>query len=174
MNKKDFKNISMGGRLAYQLMCAERYFSFKHPTIDFKELFKLLWQVTNGMWWDTFSALIIELEPSYMLEQDNYEDEEWLKLTKEQYNLFKPIIQTFDEEDEAFMETLKDQAEVYAYTIVPKDTSESIDIIFESIQLLLDNNLELPDINLIKFSTIDQFNGWGDKFDGTKLSIILK
>ena len=33
--------------------------------------------------------------------------------------------------------------------------------------------IELPDIKLVEFSTIDQRNGWGDHFDGTKLSIIL-
>ena len=174
MTKKDFKTISMNGRMAYQLMCAERYFTYKHPKLDFKELFKLLWQVTNGMWWDTFSAYIIELEPSFMLEKENYEDDEWLHLTKTQHDLFKPLISEFDEEDEEFMETLKDQAEVYAYTVVPKDTSESINIIFETIDFLKNNNIELPDFSLVQFSTIDQFNGWGDKFDGTKLSLILK
>ena len=109
-----------------------------------------------------------------MLEKENYEDDEWLHLTKTQYDLFKPLISEFDEEDEEFMETLKDQAEVYAYTVVPKDTSESINIIFETIDFLKKNNIELPDFSLVQFSTIDQFNGWGDKFDGTKLSLILK
>ena len=42
------------------------------------------------------------------------------------------------------------------------------------VKALKKNNIELPDFSLVQFSTIDQFNGWGDKFDGTKLSLILK
>ena len=173
MIKKDFKNISMSGRLAYQLMCAERYFMYKHPNEDFTELFKLLWPVTNDMYWDTFSGYIIELDKSCLFEYQTYEEQRWLYLTKEQYNMFKPLIQKFDQEDEDFMETLKDQAEVYAYTIVPKNNKESIDIVFESIKYLKKYDIELPDVNLISFSSIEEFNGWGNNFDGTKFSIIL-
>ena len=173
MNKKDFKNISMVGRLAYQLMCAERYFTYKYPNEDFTELFKLLWPVTNGMYFDTFSGYIVEIEPSCMLEFDSYEEQEWMYLTKEQYDIFKPLIQKFDQEDEDFLETLKDQIDVYAYSVVPKDTSESIDIVFDTIKFLKRHNILLPDIKLVEFSTIDQRRGWGDHFDGTKLSIIL-
>ena len=43
----------------------------------------------------------------------------------------------------------------------------SIDIIFDTIEILIQNNIELPDIKLVEFSTINQFNGWGDPFDGT-------
>ena len=60
MNKKDFENISMNGRLAYQLMCVERYLVSKYPNKDFTKLMELLWQVTNGMYWDTFSGYLIE------------------------------------------------------------------------------------------------------------------
>jgi hypothetical protein len=173
IKKKDFKNISMNGRLAYQLMCAERFFTTKYPEKDFKELFSLLWQVTNGMYWDTFSGYLIELEKSNFFEFETYEEQSWLYVTKEQYDLFKKLIQEFDDEDEKLLETLKDQTEVYCYTIVPKNTHESIDIIFETISLLLKYHIPLPDINLISFSTIDQRHSWGNHFDGTKFSIIL-
>ena len=173
MNKKDFKNISMAGRLAYRLICAEKYFTYKYPNEDFTELFKLLWPATNGMYWDTFSIYLIELDKSCLLEFDSYEEQEWMYLTKEQYDTFKPLIQKFDQEDEDFLETLKEQTEVYAYTVVPKDTSESIDIVFDTIKFLKRHKIPLPDIKLVDFSTIDQRRGWGDLFDGTKLSIIL-
>ncbi len=174
MNKKDFKNISMTGRIAYQLMCAERYFINKYPNENFKELFSILWPVTDGMYFDTFSNYITELKPTYMLEKENYEDDDWLVLTKEQYELLKPLIQKLDQEDEDLMDTLKDQAEVYAYSVVPKNTNESIDIIYETMKYLKKYNIDLPDIKLLEFSSITQKNGWGDSFDGSKLSIIIK
>lgn len=173
MNKKDFNNISMSGRLAYQLLCVEKYFIAKYPEKNFKDLFSLLWQVTNEMYFDTFSGYLIELNKSCFFEFDTYEEQEWLYITKEQYNLFKNLISELDDTDESILETLKDQAEVYAYTVVPENTKESIDIIFDTIAFLKQEGIELPDIKLVEFSTIDQKNGWGDPFDGSKLSIIL-
>lgn len=173
MNKKDFNNISMNGRIAYQLMCVERYFTNKYPEKDFTKLFELLWPVTNGMYWDKFSGYITELEPSYMLEFNSYEENEWGDITKEQYEVLKPIISGLDETDEAILETLKEQAEVYAYTVVPENTKESIDIIFETIEFLKNESIKLPELSDVSFSTINQFNGWGNPFDGTKLSIVL-
>jgi len=173
MNKKDFKYISMSGRIAYQLLCVEKYFIAKYPEKDFKDLFSLLWQVTNEMYFDTFSGYLIELNKSCFFEFKTYEEQQWLYITKNQFDLFKELVSEFDEDDENILETLKDQAEVYAYTVVPENTKESIDIVFDTIEFLKQEKIELPDIKLVEFSTINQNNGWGDQFDGTKLSIIL-
>jgi hypothetical protein len=173
IKKKDFKNISMNGRLAYQLMCVERYLLHQYPTLDFKPMFEILWQVTNGMYWDTFSDYIIDMEPQYFLECKTYEEQEWLTLTKKEYDTLYPIISKLGSDVDDLFETLKDQTFVYAYTIVPKNTHESIDIIFETISFLLKYHIPLPDIKLISFSTIDQRHSWGNHFDGTKFSIIL-
>ena len=173
MNKKDFNNISMNGRLAYQLMCVERYLLKKYPDIDFKPIFEIFWQVTNGMYWDTFSEYVIDFEPNKFLEFEKFEDQGWCVITKDLYDTVKPIISKLGDDVDDLFETLKDQTFVYAYTVVPKNTSESIDIIFDAIEFLKKENIELPDIKQVEFSTIDQRNGWGNHFDGTKLSIIL-
>lgn len=173
MNKKDFNNISMNGRLAYQLMCVERYLLTKYPKNDFTKLMQLLWQVTNGMYWDSFSDYVIDLEPSNLFEFDTYEEQEWLRLSKEEYDELIPCMNGLDNIVDDLFETLKEQTFVYAYTVVPKNTKESIDIVFDTIDFLKQDGIELPDIKLVEFSTIDQRNGWGDHFDGTKLSIIL-
>ncbi len=174
MNKKDFKNISMNGRLAYQLMCTESYLITKYPNKDFTELFKLFWQVTNGMYWDTFSDYVMDLEPSNMFEFKTYEEQQWLRLSKEEYDLLKPCIEGLDNGIDDLFETLKEQTFVYAYSVVPKNTKESIDIVFDTIKFLEKEHIPLPDIKKVEFSTIDQRDGWGDSFDGTKLSIVLK
>ena len=173
MNKKDYNNISMNGRLAYQLMCVERYLLTKYPKNDFTKLMQLLWQVTNGMYWDSFSDYVIDLEPSNLFEFDTYEEQEWLRLSKEEYDELIPCMKGLDNIVDDLFETLKEQTFVYAYTVVPENTKESIDIVFDTIDFLKQDGIELPDIKLVEFSTIDQRNGWGDHFDGTKLSIIL-
>lgn len=173
MNKKDFKNISMNGRLAYQLMCVERYLVSKYPNKDFTKLMELLWQVTNGMYWDTFSDYVMDLEPSTLFEFNTYEEQEWLRLSKEEYKELTPCMKGLDNVVDDLFETLKEQTFVYAYTEVPKNTKESIDIVFDTIKFLKQEKIKLPDVKLVEFSTIDQQDGWGNSFDGTKLSIIL-
>jgi len=173
MNKKDFNNISMNGRLAYQLMCVERYLLAKYPNKDFSKLMKLFWQVTNGMYWDTFSDYVMDLEPSNFFEYDTYEEQDWLRLSKSEYDELVFCMRDLNSEIDKLFETLKDQTFVYSYTVIPKDTKESINIIFDTIDILKKEKIDLPDIKYVNFSTIDQRNGWGNYFDGTKLSIIL-
>ncbi len=54
------------------------------------------------------------------------------------------------------------------------DGHESFEIIDEAEKVLTDHHIALPDHNLVRFSPSSEFNGWGYKFDGTHLSIILK
>lgn len=173
MRKKDFYNISMAGRLAYQLMCLERYLLTKYPDNNFQELMKLLWPATNGMFWDKFVGYVIELSPSYFMEFDSYEKQIWHDVSKELYDKMKPTISTLGSDIDELFELLKDQAYVFEGTGVQKPGIESINIIFETIKILKDNNIPIPDVKAVAFSTIDQFRGWGNKFDGTKLSRIL-
>ena len=107
MNKKDFNNISMNGRLAYQLMCVERYLLTKYPKNDFTKLMQLLWQVTNGMYWDSFSDYVIDLEPSNLFEFDTYEEQEWLRLSKEEYDELIPCMNGLDNIVDDFFKCLK-------------------------------------------------------------------
>lgn len=174
MNKKDFNNISMNGRLAYQLMCLESYLVGKYSDRDFTKLMSFLWQVTSDMWWNEFADYVMDLTPSALFEYNSYDKQEWLILSKEQYNELTPLLKDLDDEVSDLFGLLREQAYVYEGTIVPTNTKESIAIIFQTIEILENNNIKLPDIAKVQFSTIDQFNGWGDKFDGKKLSIILK
>ncbi len=174
MNKKDFNNISMNGRLAYQLMCLEKYLSTKYPTRDFSDLMSLLWQGTNGLYWNEFADYVMDLSPSNMTEFDSYEKQEWMILSKELYDTLFPCIQGLDSNVDSLFSTLKDQSYIYEGTVIPLPGKESIDIVFETIKILKENNISLPDISKVQFSTINQFNGWGNPFDGTTLSIIIK
>ena len=65
-------------------------------------------------------------------------------------------------------------AMVYSYTSIPGKGKESIDLIKKSIKILEENDIKLPDPKKIEFSSFDEKNGWGNNFDGTYLSIILK
>ena len=65
-------------------------------------------------------------------------------------------------------------ATIYAYTSIPGKGQESIKLVEKAITILKTNNIQPPDINEIEFCSFSEKNGWGEQFDGSKLSNILK
>lgn len=54
------------------------------------------------------------------------------------------------------------------------DGEESFIIIKETERVLESNGIILPDVNAVSFSNSSERNGWGNYFDGSFLSVILK
>ena len=62
---------------------------------------------------------------------------------------------------------------VYSYTVIPGIGRESIKLVEEAIKILKENGIELPDPDTVSFSRFSEKDGWGEPFDGKRLSIIL-
>ena len=65
-------------------------------------------------------------------------------------------------------------AMIYSYTSIPGKGKESINLVKKSIKILEDNGIEPPDPKEVEFSSFKEKNGWGNSFDGSELSVILK
>ena len=64
--------------------------------------------------------------------------------------------------------------EIYSFSNIPNHGKESIDILLKIIKSFKEQGIQIPDINKIEDMTFDERNGWGNRFDEKKLSIILK
>jgi len=62
---------------------------------------------------------------------------------------------------------------IYSYTSIPRKGKECSDLVKQAIKILEDNDIDLPKIKDVAFSPFEEKNGWGEPFDGTKLSCIL-
>ena len=173
INKKyDFKNISMIGRFAYAIMCAERYALAKYHKKNWKPLFKWMWKGTSEYfdeWWYHF----MEILPEYLYEFDNYKDADFEYLTEKDYNYYSDFLKDIDKNMEELLAIPGKIAMVYVDTSIPGNGKESIDLLRKAIKILEDNGIDLPDVKEIAFSSFKEKNGWGNNFDGTKLSLIL-
>ena len=146
MSKKlDFNNISMIGRFAYAVMCAEKYALAKYPEKDWRPLFSWMWQGTSD-YFDEWYYRFMEILPEYLYEFNSYKDADFEYLSEEDYNYYSEFLKDIDEN----METL---------LVIPTKISDS--------------DIDLPEIKDVAFSSFEEKNGWGEPFDGTKLSIIL-
>ena len=180
VNKESFYNISMNGRMAYAILCIEKYVSTLYPDKDWSPLSKKMWEVTCESW-DEWIDTFIEVIPQYLFEFDSYEESDFENLTKDEYELFVELFSGVSdgEYDDCsdkvgyIINSLKLLEEVYAYSTVPTVGEESIDIILSICAVLESDNVEVPPVELVEFSSFEERNGWGNQFNGEDLSIIL-
>lgn len=73
----DFKTISIRGRIAYGIMCAESYALSKYPDRDWRPLFQALWGISrDDVYWAEWASDVIDRLPEMVLSDDprDYED----------------------------------------------------------------------------------------------------
>lgn len=62
-----FEAISLRGRMAYVIMCAERYALAKKPNVEWRPVFKDLWSIAEDVMWDDWSDRVMDLLPEWHL-----------------------------------------------------------------------------------------------------------
>ena len=170
--KFDFAPISMIGRFAYTVMCAEKYAVVKYPGKDWKPFFSWMWKGTEDCF-DEWYYRFMEIMPEYLYEFDSYKEAAYDYLSEEDYNFYSGLLRDIDKDMEQLLVIPAEISMVYCYTSIPGEGKESIDLVKKAIRILEKNNIESPDPKQVEFSSFDQKNGWGEPFDGTELSIIL-
>lgn len=172
MNRNDFNDISMIGRAAYAVMCAEKYAVTKYADKNWKPLFAWMWNLTSE-YFDEWYYRFMEVLPEYLYEFDNYKDAEFEYLTEEKYNYYTSFLKDIDGNMTSLLEIPAKISMVYSYMPIPGRGIESIDMVLDAVRILEDNDIEPPDADVVAFSTFSEKDGWGEPFDGTKLSIVL-
>ena len=173
MEKQQFKTISMTGRLAYAILCLETYLTRKHPEKDFTCLSNLLWLGTSSMGWDDYYELMDDLMSEFLFASETYDPENFSQLKEEDFKKIHALLRGIEKESDSFFSILHDITSVYAYSEIPGCGAESIEILFKGISILEALGIPLPNIESISFASFSERNGWGKRFDGTKLSLIL-
>ena len=172
MTISDFNNISMNGRMAYAILCVEKYLKEKFPENNWFELSKLMWNVTS-IYWDEWDNKFIEVIPKYLFEFDTYEESDFEEISEDEYNSFVALLKDKPAVVNDLLMKLHQIQEVYCYSSIPSNGEEASQIVLDICAILEQDNVSLPDINVVNFSSFSERDGWGNKFDGTRLSLIL-
>ena len=178
---KRFDSVSMNGRMAYVIMCVESFLVSKYPEKDWTFVSETLWRATSenwGDWPEEYSSII----PDVLLQYETYDEEDLGdSITEGDFVMLKALYDGItegmedDPSDEVnyMLNKPYEMAMVYEGTVIG-DGKESICIINEAESILKKNGVPLPDYSKVLFSSSDELNGWGNDFDGSDLSIILK
>ena len=172
--------VSMNGRMAYLIMCIERFLTGKYPDRDWSDVARKMWLATSMNWAD-WSDLYSCMIPDVLFQYSDYSTEDFTgSLTLEEYHelmaLYSGITEGIENDPTDQLNWMLnlplEMAMIYEGTVIG-DGSESMAILAEAEKVLKANHLMTPDPDKVMFSRFSERNGWGDDFDGKFLSIIL-
>lgn len=175
MHKKDFNGISIRGRVAFGVMCFERYVMARHPGRDFAPVCRLMWDIVSDKdYIDASAEHYMEIVPEYLYEFEAYEDAGFEFLGKEEFESMRKLVPSDDPGLGRIMHSIYDIAMEHAYGAVEAPAKASIDCVFEIVEVLENNGVALPDIGAVKDFSFEKSGGWGKPIDYRGLSLVLR
>lgn len=174
MKENRFENVSITGRIAYGIMCAEEYLLQKYPDKDWTIILEYFWKITNLELWDDWMDETIEIIPEYLFEFDDYRSSDFEFLTEDKYNILKKIYESTNKDVNTLLEMVYDLASSHAYSSIKGKGEESLRRLEEITTFLEEKGILVPDIGEVQSHPFSEKNGWGKPFDGTSLSKIVK
>lgn len=131
-----------------------------------------LWTFTSIEFLDDWSGLIAEILPKCILEFNDYNDN-YEYIDEEKYHYLHALYQNIDARLEKIIDYIFHLGESHAYSVIINSGPESLNALQKLIDHMNKNSLPMPDIEKYKFFSINENKGWGNRFDGKTLSIIL-
>lgn len=173
MNSSNFEDVSIVGRIAYGIMCAETYLLNKYPDKNWTIVFEYFWKITNLELWDEWMDEVIEIIPEYLFEFEDYKSSEFEFLSEEKYNELKKIYANTNEDVNIILKMVYELANSHAYSSIKGKGKESLCQLQKIIVFLETEGIELPAVKGIQIHSFSERNGWGNSFDGSYLSKII-
>lgn len=172
MSKKKIEEISLRGRIAYAIMCIEAYLKNEYPNKNWIILSQKMWEATNSFL-DEWSFSFGEFIPEFVFEFPDYESSYFEYISKNDYYSLTELYNGVNSDVNELLMLLDIIVQLYLYTSIPGIGKQSIDILKEIEEYLISKKIMLPNLQKISFSKFSELHGWGNRFDGTYLSIIL-
>ena len=174
MKSKKFVDISIRGRIAYVILCFEKYVQVKYPDVDMQPVLKMMWSVVDSSdYIDNSAYRYLEIVPECLFEKDHYSTDVFEELTENEYNKFIKILNSNDSDLNAIMMSVYDIAMEYAYTNITDHGKETYEYLDKVIGILNGNNIPLPEIDKVAMSHFSESDGWGHCLDPKSISSML-
>ena len=165
--KRQFKKISITGRLAFGIKCLEQYVNenkLENKWID--RLIDTLWEFTTSEDLGEWDKKISDLEPNNILDtHPNNNAEDYESLTESEFNNLKDFYQNSSEDFIYLADTIIDIGTTNLYGATgsySKNTLESTMFIYEFAKEKLKS---IPDIEKFKISKYSERYGWGNRIE---------
>ncbi len=163
MTQKEFREISIRGRIAYCIKCLNNYLNNTYPDSDFSSVTDIACRITeDGDYIDESAMAFMEIIPEYLYEFDNYEDAEFEYISKDQYESLTSLIPKEDNDLNIIMHSIYDIAMEYCYTSVEDHAKNNLKYIINTVEILRKNKISIPAVeDFVKYD-FSINDGWGD------------
>lgn len=174
MKNNNFENVSIVGRIAYGIMCAEEYLIYKYPDKNWKLVTDDFWKITKLDLWDEWMEEVIEIIPEYLFEFKDYKTSNFEYLSEEKYNELKRVYDGTNDDVNTILKLVYDLANSHAYSSIKGKGNESLNQLEKIIQFLENRGVQIPKDREVQTSLFSERNGWGNPIDGESLSRMSK
>lgn len=167
-------NISIRGRAACCISCLENaLLHYGYNCQEWKFVLEHLWSFMNAQYVDNWFYETADIVPKFLLEDIKYDEEEFELIDEKK---FHELYELYNRTNEIIKELIKlifDLVSVELYGRIQGYSEGTIVIVKRVIQLCKKENIQLPDIADYKKYSFSIADGWGEDFEGRKLSKIL-
>ena len=165
------KHISIRGRMAYLICSFEKL--LLHYNCD-KEggriVLEKLWAYTSAEYLDDWMYEVAEYMPNSILE-DTMEDAEYI--TENEFKYLHELYSSSPQDVHLFLQIIFECGTCEVYSRLRNNSLNTLKKVDEAINVLKMNGVVLIDITPFMKYKYSECDGWGERFDGKKISIIL-
>ena len=174
VDQRDFTCVSIRAMVAYCIMCLESYVLETYADRDLAPVLRLAWDIVGPEGHiDESADRFMEAIPEYLFEFDNYEAAEFEHLTREEFDELRGLLDPDDQILDLLMHRIYDVAMCYAYVAVANPPREAVNLTFDAVGALRERGIALPDFELVRGFSFDEYGGWGAHITPEGLSRII-
>ena len=172
LNKNDFYNISIRGRVAYSICCLENVIIFfRYDESKWEILLRYLWTYTTIDFIDTWQDISSELLPETIMEFSKYNNDYEYIREDEFYKLYD-LYRNANEEIKKIINLIFYIGTSELYGAIRNNGEGSLKKLEDLIDLMIEEEIQLPKIDKFERLVFDQNDGYGKIFDRKEYCVI--
>ncbi len=159
--KKIIKNISLRARVAFIILCIENALEKLVLKDKIQKTLNVFWHQTSIEFVDEWLYEVSKVMSDSIL-CDDYEEND--VLTHKDYLYLKESYKSIPKFVFELMECAFECGTIELYGMIDSQSEKTIQIVLKTIQIMEQNSIPLPDMNLFEKFPITENNGWGRAF----------
>lgn len=159
--KEKIEKISIRARVAFIILCLENAIKKNTAIVSWNKVLNVFWLQTSIHFVDEWLYEVSKIMPESILE-DEYEEND--TITLEDYTKLKELYKTAPRFLFELMELAFECGTIDLYGGIENNSEKTIQSVLHCIEIMNKNNIELPNIDLLKKYSISENHGWGKTF----------
>ena len=165
--REKIEKISLRARVAFIILCLENALKKNNSYSKWTKVLQLFWSQTSMQFVDEWLYEISKVMPDSIVE-DDYEENETISF--DEYSELKILYANASEYVLELMEIAFECGTIELYGTIENNSEKTILSVLKCIEIMEENEIELPNIELLKKYSFSSNQGWGIEFTKEQIS----